>query len=99
MRALTRTNRLLGLTIVLWVAMFGLSQPGASAEDAADTFDARFALGTAHACGVRVDGTASCRGTYDGFNAVTPPTGAFISVASGGHHGCGIRPDGHASCW
>ena len=53
--------------------------------------------GPRHTCGLRVDGTAVCRGK----TGKTPENERFksISAASGGNYTCGLREDGSAICW
>ncbi len=56
-----------------------------------------------HACGLHADGSISCWGDDEG-GQVTPPTGVFKAVTTGGEenttsHSCAIRTDDTAVCW
>ncbi len=64
--------------------------------------------GSRHACGLRTDGTIECWGKHahgepDGLTRVfvSPPEGAFVSVAARSSFGdvCGVRPNGTVECW
>ncbi len=52
-------------------------------------------VGTFDVCGVRADGSLSCRSEF----GVEPPEGAFRSVSVGWDHRCGVREDGSVDCW
>lgn len=52
----------------------------------------QIAIGRAHACGVRLDGTISCRGD-DSKGQASPPPGLFKEVVAGGDHTCGLILD------
>lgn len=57
---------------------------------------ARISVGKDFACGLSIDGTASCWGS--GLR-VPPPAGAFTAIASGDDYACGLRSDGALICW
>ena len=56
-----------------------------------------------HGCGLREDGSVSCRGYINKIHSPDPPPevsdGPFTSITGGGDHFCGLRPDGTAVCW
>jgi Regulator of chromosome condensation (RCC1) repeat len=55
-------------------------------------------VGTAHACGVRPDGSVTCWGA-DNYGEATPPAGTFVSLDAGDFHTCGMRADLSVTCW
>ena len=64
-------------------------------------FDEKLASVTAggiHACGLRPDGTAVCRGNNDE-GISDAPEGLFTTLSAGEGHTCGLREDGTAECW
>ena len=54
--------------------------------------------GSAHTCGVRIDGTLACWGANYGGQA-TPPGGTFTQVIAGSEYTCGVGTDGTLACW
>ena len=57
------------------------------------------AVGGAHACGLRVDGSIACWGSNN-HNQTDVPNGEYTAVAAGsGGHSCGLRTDGTITCW
>lgn len=51
------------------------------------------------ACGLRLDGTASCWGQND-HGQTTPPEGqTFITIETLSATACGLRADGEVACW
>jgi hypothetical protein len=58
------------------------------------------AVGAAHACGVRSDGSLVCWGTPGGTPSVlSPPTGQFVDVKVEDASDCALRGDGSIACW
>ena len=60
--------------------------------------------GSSHSCGVRMDGSAICWGSNEGWvfriaGQATPPSGIFASVSAGAYHTCGVRTDRFVECW
>lgn len=59
--------------------------------------------GTKHTCGLRIDGTVTCRGSNTDWHEkysgqALPSAGAFRSVSAGGYHTCGVWTDGTLAC-
>ena len=48
-------------------------------------------------CGLRADGSLSCR--EPSYGSTRAPQGPFRSVSVGGNHACGVREDGSVACW
>ena len=65
--------------------------PGAAPFSAVDS-------GTAHACGLRTDGTISCWGD-NSHGQTDAPDGQFSAVSAGRTHSCALRGDGTVTCW
>ena len=55
-------------------------------------------VGTAHACGLRADGTVACWGVNDDGQAEAP-SGGFTALSAGASNTCGLRTDGTLVCW
>lgn len=49
-------------------------------------------------CGVRSAGDVECWGPDD-YGRTPPPSGDFVSVATGAEHACGLQSDGSVVCW
>ena len=49
-------------------------------------------------CGVRSAGDVECWGPDD-HGRTPPPSGDFVSVATGAEHACGLQSDGSVVCW
>ena len=57
---------------------------------------ARIAVGDAHSCGLRTDGSIACWGLMrEGW----PDGGGWTAVTSGTNFSCGLRGDGAVACW
>ena len=56
------------------------------------------AVGWAHSCALRFDGTITCWGA-NWWGQADPPKGQFVSISAGGGHSCGIRTDHTLACW
>jgi alpha-tubulin suppressor-like RCC1 family protein len=56
------------------------------------------ALGQAHACALRPNGSVDCWGSNSNGQAVGQP-GPFTAIAANDYATCGLRPDGSAHCW
>lgn len=54
--------------------------------------------GFRHACGLDVDGQASCLGTCEN-GACESASGAFTSIVSGHDFSCGLDAEGVVTCW
>lgn len=61
------------------------------------------AVGWAHACGLRLNGSIDCWGStnknVNKYGQATPPEGEFIAIAAGYKHSCAIRITGEVVCW
>ena len=69
--------------------------------------------GGRHTCGLKIDGSVVCWGSNHAFSGdlrgqkitgdylgqSTPPSGAFLSIDSGGSWTCGVKTDGYVICW
>ena len=58
-------------------------------------------VGTNHACGVKIDGSVTCR-AYRGYSELPPPSGEYASVSLGSvgwFSACGLKKDGTVACW
>ena len=51
-----------------------------------------------HICALKTDGTIACWGQND-VGQATPPSGAFMRVATGVNFTCGLKNDGTIACW
>jgi hypothetical protein len=56
------------------------------------------AVGPAHVCGIRADGTVACWGSNSDGQAA-PPEGGFHQISAGPLQTCGIRADDTLACW
>ena len=54
--------------------------------------------GSAHACGLRSDGTVHCWGD-NSHGQTSAPDEEFTAVSAGLTHSCGLRADGTITCW
>ena len=59
---------------------------------------AQISAGAEYACGLRVDGSASCWGDNT-YGQTIFPAGTFTEISAGWGHTCGLRADGSATCW
>jgi alpha-tubulin suppressor-like RCC1 family protein len=58
----------------------------------------RVSAGTAHRCGIEIDGTIVCWGDNSSGQS-TPPAGTFMQISAGGDQTCGLKIDGTIVCW
>lgn len=54
--------------------------------------------GSAHACGVLIDGSLTCWGSNDQGQS-TPPAGSYQKVFSAGNASCALMGSGQITCW
>lgn len=59
---------------------------------------AHVAVGVAHACALRADGTISCWGLEED-GRTSPPSGEFTQISAGSAHACARRADATVECW
>ena len=65
----------------------------------------RISSGGAHACALRKDGEAECRGSFRrsiadvDYGSVNPPPARFSRISSSGHRSCGVTVEGDILCW
>jgi len=59
-----------------------------------------FSVGHQHACGLLVDGSITCAGSFDGDGEVSAvPAGVFVEVAVGRYVSCARHDDDTVVCW
>ena len=66
---------------------------------------AQISSGGAHACALRKDGEAECRGSFligkgaVDYGSVNPPPARFSRISSSMYRSCGVTFEGHILCW
>ena len=78
-------------------AMLGRENDNGRADNRPGPFR-DLAVGTAHTCVLRGDGTAFCQGE-NAQGQSDYPTTPFSAITAGDDHTCGTRPDGTLECW
>ena len=58
----------------------------------------QLAIGIAHLCALRQDGSVFCQGANYSWQATPPPT-KFVQIAAGWYHSCGITQARAIECW
>ena len=77
--------------------MVCLSIDGQPAEITRGPF-AQLAVGIAHVCALREDGSAHCQVRNLSLRSNPPPT-EFVQIAAGERHSCGITRESQIECW
>ena len=93
-----RVDRWLVSSAVVWSLTVAPEAPAAEPEPPGAAPFSAVDSGTAHACGLRTDGTISCWGD-NSHGQTDAPGGEFSAVSAGRTHSCGLRSDGSISCW
>ena len=85
-----------GVAVVLVVVLVVVAVVVSRGEPEGDWTDV--AVGSAHACGLRADGTVACWGANHNGQAEAPD-GTFSAIDAAGDASCGLRTSGTVACW